>query len=283
MATGGCTQSAIAEGVLRTARCAIGNRGYKTEMDWTVFFWLATTLILLLLVERWIHRHLQGVMLLLTGDPEIAVMLYALPLLPGIIIHEFSHAFSAILLGVRVGHISIRPKRAGQRIQLGFVPVEETDALRASLIGLAPLLVGSGVILLVGYWVFGLGAVGESLAAGNWSTVTAGFLQALKASDAWIWAYLIFAVSNTMLPSRADRQAWRPVILFLLLVGALIWITGLGPAIASRLAAPLSTALRWLATMCAITIVIDLPFALLIAFVEKLLERTKGWRVDYQA
>ncbi len=252
------------------------------RMVWTVFFWLATTLILLLLVERWIHRHLQGVMLLLTGDPEMAVMLYALPLLPGIVIHELSHAFSAILLGVRVGHISIRPKRAGQRIQLGFVPVEETDALRASLIGLAPLLVGSSVILLIGYWVFGLGAVGPSLAAGNWSTVTAGFLQALKASDAWIWAYLIFTVSNTMMPSRADRQAWGPIILFLFLVGASIWIAGLGPAIVASLANPLATALNWLATMCAITIVIDLPFALLIALAEKLLERAKGWRVDYQ-
>ena len=251
-------------------------------MDWAVFFWLAAALVLLLLIERWIHRHLQGVMLLLTGDPEIAVMLYALPLLPGIIIHEFSHAFSAILLGVRVGHISIRPKRAGQRVQLGFVPVEETDALRASLIGLAPLLTGSAVILLIGYCVFGLGTVGEPLIGGS-SNLFADLLRVLRASDAWLWAYLIFAVSNTMLPSRADRQAWQPVILFLLLVGAMIWITGLGPAIVSRLADPLATALRWLAMMCALTLLVDLPFALLIAFGEKLLERTKGWQVDYQA
>ncbi|MEE8389241.1 MAG: M50 family metallopeptidase, partial [Anaerolineae bacterium] len=82
-------------------------------MDWTPFLWLTAALALLLLVERWIHRHLQGVMLLLTGDSEIAVMLYALPLLPGIILHELSHAFAALLLGVRVGRISIRPKRAG--------------------------------------------------------------------------------------------------------------------------------------------------------------------------
>lgn len=252
-------------------------------MDWTPFLWLAATLALLLLVERWIHRHLQGVMLLFTGDPEIAVMLYALPLLPGIILHELSHAFAALLLGVRVGRISIRPKRAGQRVQLGFVPIEETDALRASLIGLAPLLAGSTVILLAGYWVFRLGTIGGSLAAGAWSNLITELPRALRASDAWIWAYLIFAVSNTMLPSRADRQAWRPIILFLLLIGVLIWIAGLGPAIVAHLADPLTMALRWLATMCAITIVVDLPFALLIALVEKLLERAKGWRVDYQA
>jgi hypothetical protein len=226
-------------------------------MDWAPFLWLAATLALLLLVERWIHRHLQGVMLLFTGDPEIAVMLYALPLLPGIILHELSHAFAASLLGVRVGRISIRPKRAGQRVQLGFVPIED--------------------------WVFGLGTIEGSLAAGAWGNLITALPSALRASDAWIWAYLIFAVSNTMLPSRADRQAWRPIILFLLLVGVLIWIAGLGPAIIAHLANPLTMALRWLATMCAITIVVDLPFALLIALVEKLLERGKGWRVDYQA
>jgi hypothetical protein len=252
-------------------------------MDWTPFFWLAVTLGLLLLVERWIHRHLQGVMLLFTGDPEIAVILYALPLLPGIVIHELSHALAAILLGVRVGRISIRPKRAGQRVQLGFVPIEETGALRASLIGLAPLLVGSAVILLTGYSVFGLSTIGGAFTVGEWSDLIAGLLRALRAPDAWIWAYLIFAVSNTMLPSRADRQAWRPVVLFLLLIGALIWMAGLGPAIIAHSAALITVALRWLATMCAITILVDVPFALSITLVERLLQRMKGWQVDYQA
>jgi len=256
-------------------------------MTWTPFLWLAATLVLLLLIERWIHRHLQGVMLLLTGDPDIAVMLYALPLLPGIILHELSHAFAAVLLGIRVGRISIRPKRAGQRIQLGFVPIEKTDALRASLVGLAPLLAGSFTILLIGYWMFGLGTVRGALAAGDWDKLIVGLLQVLKTPDAWIWAYVIFTVSNTMLPSRADRQAWRPVILFLLLIGVSVWAVGLGPAViegATSLAAePLNLALHWLAKMCAITVAVDLPFALLIALGEKLLERIKGYQVDYLA
>lgn len=251
------------------------------HMDWTPFLWLAATLALLLLIERWIHCHLQGVMLLLTGDPELAVVLYALPLLPGVLLHEFSHALAAILLGVRVGRISIRPKRSGQRVQLGFIPVQKTDVVRASLIGLAPLLTGNVAILLIGYRVFGVGTVGTVLATGYWANLTAGLLRALKAPDAWLWAYVIFAVSNTMLPSRADRQAWTPVLLFLLLSGVLVWATGLGPAVVEGLAEPLTTALRWLTTMCALTIAVDLPFILLLALVERLLERVKGMRVEY--
>ncbi|MGD8243733.1 MAG: hypothetical protein PVI63_00890 [Anaerolineae bacterium] len=115
-------------------------------MSWIPLLGLAVTLALLMLTERWIHRHLQGTMLLLAGDREIAVMLYAVPLMPGILLHEVSHALVARMLGVRVGRISIRPKLADERIQLGFVPVEETDLVRASLIGLAPLLTGSAVL-----------------------------------------------------------------------------------------------------------------------------------------
>jgi hypothetical protein len=251
-------------------------------MNWVPFLWLAATLGLLLLIERWIHRHLQGVMLLLTSDPEMAMVLYALPLLPGIVLHEASHAVMAILLGARVGRISIRPKLAGQRIQLGFVPVEKTDAVRASLIGLAPLLAGSGVILLIGYLIFDIGAVGTALVAGDWASVLAGLEGMPKAPDAWIWAYVIFAVGNTMLPSRADRQAWLPVILFLLLALALIWVIGFGPAFFSGLSEPLALALHWLAMMCTLTLIVDLPFALAAALAEKLLERIRGFRVEYQ-
>lgn len=250
-------------------------------MNWTPLLWLAAIMPLLFLIERWIHRHLQGIMLLLTGDPELAVVLYALPLLPGIFLHEASHALTAMLLGVRVGRISVCPKRTGQRIQLGFVPVEKTDVVRASLIGLAPLLVGSGVILLIGYWVFDIGTVGAALVAGDWANLVAGLSGVMKAPDAWLWAYVIFVVSNTMLPSRADRQAWTPVILFLLLVGVLLWVAGLWPAIVEGLADPLTTALRWLAMMCALTAVVDLSFVLLIALGERLLGRVKGVRVEY--
>jgi hypothetical protein len=251
-------------------------------MNWTPFLWLSAALGLLLLVERWIHRHMQGVMLLLTGNPEIALVLYALPLLPGIILHELSHAVAALLLGAHVGRISIRPKLIGQRVQLGFVPVEKTDALRASLVGLAPLLVGSGVILLIGYAVFDIGIVGSALTSGNWSGVLDGLARMLEVPDIWVWAYFVFTVGNTMLPSRADRQAWLPVIIFLIVALALVWVAGLGPAIVSKLAEPLTVALNWLAMMCTLTLLIDLPFALAIVLSEKLLERVKGYRVEYQ-
>ena len=251
-------------------------------MNWTPFLWLAATLGLLLLMERWIHRHLQGVMLLLTGNPEMALVLYALPLLPGIFLHEMSHALAATLLGVRVGRISIRPKLAGQRIQLGFVPVEETDAVRSSLIGLAPLLVGCATTLLIGYTVFDIASLGDAITEGDWSGALGSLAAMLEAPDVWIWAYTIFALSNTMLPSQADRQSWTPDALFLVLLVVLIWIAGLGPTIIAGLAAPLTIALHWLALIGTLTLIVDLPFVLGIALSEKVLEQIRGCKVEYQ-
>ena len=37
--------------------------------------WLFVTLVPLLTLERWIHRHVQGIGLLLTRDPDLATIL----------------------------------------------------------------------------------------------------------------------------------------------------------------------------------------------------------------
>lgn len=250
-------------------------------MNWILLVGLAVALALLLLLERWIHRHLQGAMLLLTGDREIAVVLYALPLMPGILLHELSHALMAKLLGVRVGRVSVRPRVADERIQLGFVPVEASDVVRASLIGLAPLLVGSAAILAIGYLVFGIGGLREALGDGSLSDLARHFVAMLHTPDVWLWAYLIFAISNTMLPSQSDRESWTPLILFLLIAVALAWFAGLGPAIMQRLGQPLQLAIRWLTVMYAFTAVVDLPFVGLILLGEWGLSRIRGVYVEY--
>lgn len=254
-------------------------------MLWAPLIWLGASLALLLLAERWIHRHLQGVALLLTGSPRAAVVLYALPLLPGILLHEISHALAGRLLGVRVGRISVRPKLIKGRIQLGSVPVERTDALRASLIGLAPLGVGSAAILLIGYFVFGIETLGQALLNGELNTLWAELTVLARTPDAWLWAYAIFAISNTMLPSPTDRQAWPPVLLFLLvcalLAGVVTFVSGQGTWVAEHLGRPVTTALRWLAVACTFTVGVDLPFMAVIALLERLLSRLSGMEIEY--
>ena len=106
------------------------------------FLWVAIALLILVLMQRWIHTHLHGLSLLLTGKPDRALYLYALILFPGVLLHELSHWVTARLLGVRTGSFSILPKRQpGGSIQLGYVEYYKSktlDPVRESLIGGAP-------------------------------------------------------------------------------------------------------------------------------------------------
>jgi hypothetical protein len=247
-------------------------------MDVYALLWFAAALVILLWAERWIHRHMQGVALLAVGDREVAIWLYALPLLPGVILHELSHALAARLVGARVGRVSVFPVRQGDRIQLGFVPVERTGPVQTALIGLAPLLVGCLALVLIGHLGLGLGQVGAALAQADWAGAWAGLAHALRARDAAVWAYLAFAVSNTMLPSRSDMRAWPVLALFFALVVGLVLLLDMGPA----LAAPLSATLRWLAAACTLTVLVDSPFILCITLLERVLSRLKGVRVEYR-
>jgi hypothetical protein len=247
-------------------------------VNWITFAWVAATLVPLLLLGRWIHRHLQGVALLLVKDPDVAILLYALPLLPGVALHELSHALAGRLMGVHVERIHIQPARKEGRIQLGFVPMEETGPLKTAIIGLAPLLVGCTAMLLIGYRGLQLRPLGEAVASLDWPAMKEGLRYALQAPNAWVWAYLAFAVSNTMLPSRSDMRAWPVIALFLALATGLAIVLGSG----SSLADSLVVTLRWLAVACSLILIVDLPFALLILGIEKGLERVRGVRVEYR-
>lgn len=242
---------------------------------------LLIVLGLLLWADRWLHRHLQGVILLLTGDEEIALWLYAAILLPGVILHELSHAIVAKLVGVKIGRISILPKRQGKRIQLGFVPIHETDFLRASLIGGAPLLAGSVAVIAIGYLVFGTPELVNALSEGNWRAGVENLIAVFQASDLWLWVYLVFAISNTMLPSRSDIHAWPylgfvgvvVIVIVVLLGGSALLVDGVGRF--------LTIALRWLVLLGASTLLVDLPIFVVIFLFQKVIERVKGVKLEY--
>ena len=237
---------------------------------------------LLLWADRWMHRHLQGVMYLLSNDEEIAIWLYAIILLPGVFLHELSHALAAAIVGVKIGRINILPRRVGKRIQLGFVPVQQTDFFRASLIGAAPLFSGGLAVIVLGYKVFGTPEVIAALTAQDWLAALKGLSAALHAPDVWIWAYLVFAIGNTMLPSRSDIHAW-PFLGFVALVLAfIVLLLGGGTLLLDGLGQFLTVAVRWIILLGGSTLLVDMPFFAVIFLAQKALEHLKGVRLEYR-
>ncbi|MCI0396749.1 MAG: hypothetical protein L0332_09395 [Chloroflexi bacterium] len=249
------------------------------------FLWVGLTLPALLLMQRWIHRHLHGVAFLLTGNKNWAVVLYALILFPGVLLHELSHWLTANLLGVRTGAFSVIPRATSDgSIQLGYVEYYKTrhlGPLRESLIGSAPLLVGTGVTLLISFFVFDAPGLAEAVQAGDIDALTLALTRLLSTNDFLLWLYLFFAVSNAMMPSTADRRAWPAFILFLVVAGVILYALGLREMLLTGLAGPVATVFGYLGLAFSLTIGVNVVFIFLIYFVERLLSRIKGVDLVY--
>ncbi|MDT8307080.1 MAG: hypothetical protein RRC07_14205 [Anaerolineae bacterium] len=249
------------------------------------FFWVALALPVLLVVQRWIHRHLRGVAYLLTGRQSWAVIVYALVLLPGVVLHEISHWVFANLLGVRTGAVSLLPRQqADGSIQLGYVEYyrhRRLDPVRESLIGGAPLITGTVVILLIGLRVFDVPALSQAIGAGEITHLTGALGELFNTPDFFLWLYLLFAVSNAMLPSPSDRRAW-PAFIVLLVVGAAVLLLLRQQAfLVNGLTGPVATVFGFVGLALTLAIGVDLVFMLIIFLVETVVSRLKKVQIQY--
>lgn len=169
-------------------------------------------------------------------------------------------------LGVRVHKLSIGPERKprSKRVSLGSVRVGKVDPVRASLIGLAPLLVGSAVILLIGNFVLGIDELAQALGSQGMEGVQAGLLQLVHVTDFALWLYLIFAISNAMLPSYSDMATIRPVLIFLGLAAIIVLVVVGVPAIPDAVLEAVNAAAGYLAMAFGLTLAADAVFMIAI-------------------
>lgn len=164
---------------------------------------------------------------------------------------------------------------------MGAVQVDVADPFRHSLIGLAPLIFGSLAVLIIGRGRLELGQVGQALGTGDLEIIWQAVAKTLAVPDVWLWLYLVFAISNAMLPSASDRESWRTVLIYLGLALLLAIGVGLNPTVSTELQEFSLTILRYLLSAFSITIAVDLFFILLILLVETIASWVIGKRVQY--
>jgi hypothetical protein len=249
------------------------------------FLWVLIALLILVFLKRWIHTHLHGLSLLLTGSPDRAVYIYALVLFPGVLLHELSHWLTARLLGVRTGKFSVVPtRRADGSIQLGYVEYYKgrtLDPVRESLVGGAPLILGTLVILLISFKIFDVTNLAAAVESGQVDAVSRAAAEFFNTPFVLVWIYLIFAISNGMLPSTSDRRAWPAFIIAMLVLAVVLYLLGLSDEIISGLAGPAVTVFGYLGAAFSVAIGVDIVFMMLLASIEAIVSRLKGVNVVY--
>lgn len=244
---------------------------------WSSFLWFVALLVPLIWLKREINGRLLHSGWLLFHHEQAAMLLYFLVMLPGVLIHEVSHLIVATLLGVRAGGLSLRPKVQRDGLQLGSVQVARTDAVRESLIGLAPLIGGSLVVLLIAGLVFEIPLEGQGAVVNRLTYVVNNVEALLRRPNAVLWLYLIFAISNAMLPSPSDRQPWQTLVIFVGIVAAAVFfLNGGPPRIPDDFVASLTRAIDLLALAFAFTLLVDLVFLTGIYIVEQGLVALRG-------
>jgi hypothetical protein len=239
--------------------------------------WLLAASVLLVVLQRSLHREIQAFFLILTRRIGLTEAIFALIFLPGVFLHELSHFLMAKLLGVPTGKFSLIPQaQPNGKLRLGYVETASGGFVRDALIGAAPLVTGSLFVAYVAIYHFHLLPLWDLIRLADWGGLWMALAAVPNAPDFWLWFYLTFTISSTMMPSESDRQAWLPMgLLAVALLGVAI-LAGAGPWMLDNLTSPLNSFLRGLALIFGLSgffqIILILPFLL----VHRILTKVTG-------
>ena len=234
---------------------------------------------LTVVLQRWLHQHIQGFVLALTGNSGCALRLLFYLLLPGVLLHEASHYVVAHLLLVRTSgfNIGIGGKKK-RMVSLGSVVIQRTDPIRESLIGIAPFAVGVAAIWLLAGLGFDLWpnsglSIGQMVQrvqqySNDWTT--------------WLDLYLVFAVSTAMIPSDSDREPWGPVLTLFGVGVVILFMLGWTPRVPAETVTLARNLLDALTFALGVAVLVNGIIAIIIWILEQTVLRLSGKRVEYR-
>lgn len=144
----------------------------------------------------------------------LSIGLLSVLFLPGVIVHELSHLFVALILFVRVGEMEFTPKVTEGKLKLGSVQIEKTDPIRRAVIGFAPIFVGLILILMTVYFFEKNLPVLKSLEFYAMAPIVIGII------------YTLFVISNTMFSSAKDMEGTIELTVAFAIIFVALYIVG---------------------------------------------------------
>ncbi len=248
----------------------------------TPWFNLLLVLVPLILAERWIHRHLFGVAYLLTEDREQATGLYYIIFMPGVVLHEFVQYLVAGILNIKIKKMELRPQpQDNGTIRYDFITIDKTDKIRSSIMGGMPFLIAAGIVYYISTQILNLHAIPAALQTGDLDVLWQAILDQFNTPDFFLWFYLLFTISNGMIPTKADRDGWGLILGAIGVLSLIFLVIGIDEFLIETLTGPVTEALELVTVSLSIILIVDIGVIFILGFIEDTLERYRGYRVDY--
>jgi hypothetical protein len=168
-------------------------------------------------------------------------------------------------------------------IRLGLVEIaEDTDIVRATIIGVMPVLVGIIVIALIGGAHFDMAALRAAFSTGDVSALGDGLGKFVSAPNFLVWIYLIFAIANAMLPEEHDRINWWLLAGALVGLAVFLLVLDLGILVQAGLDGPLADLASMMSLALTLSLAIDLAVMGIISLTEWAFGRFLNREIEYQ-
>ncbi len=246
--------------------------------------WLSLLMILvpLIFAEQWIHRHVFGISYLMTEDKESATGVYYIFFFPGVLLHEIIQYFVAGALDVPIKKIQAYPKpQDNGTLRYDFVSIKPTDPIRASIIGGAPFIIAGFLVYTISTSILDLHSLPAAIGTQDTSQISSAVQDLLNTPNFWFWLYLLFVISNGMIPTKEDRQGWRLILAVIGGFTLILILIGSHQVVTETLNGPVRESLELVTTSLAIILGLDVLVILFLRIVENSFERIRGYRVNY--
>lgn len=225
------------------------------------------------------HQHIFKVGWLITKSFQTTTILYYTFFLPGVFLHELSYWLAAGILNVHAkGSIQWPEPQEIAELDLSFVEISRNiTPVKLALITLAPIAAGLFSVWFIANNILNFSAFFNTLSTGELTDVATAFRGLASAPDFWLWIYLLFTISNTMIPKLSNLRGLRVILIAMGVAVVFLFIIGAGnQVIFGTLAEPVSQALGVLTGTFAIIILINLFFVVVLGTIEAIIERITG-------
>jgi hypothetical protein len=217
---------------------------------------------------------------LVTKQYQTTTIIYYAFFLPGIVLHEFVYWMMAGFLNVRADRVLAWPEKQeiGQ-LKLNFIKLSKNvGPIKLAVISTAPLLVGLMAVWLIANNVFQIEGFLRIMSSGELSDVSTAVRQLTTTPDFWIWFYLTFTISNTMMPHTIQHlRGWWVVIGAIAAAAVVLILLGAGDQVlVNNLGGPINNSLNILSGTLLVIIGIDLFMVAVLGTIEAIIERITG-------